>query len=224
MQDFERTTDSWLERLYGGRPKKLAFVDETFTSRDGGRHTFYAVTAFMINSGDVEEVRREFARLAGHRKWHTTERFQEQETEAIGAFADYIAHGPGSSALVVQMDLASTDVEDLEDARKKWLRWMIRILVEHHAVDAVLYERRRPFEQKIDAATVKPVREFYPKLVILDVGSDAEPLLWGPDIIAWTFQRRQIELEAWFNPFVTTTAIYREGQSQRVQLREMPDK
>ncbi|MET4780551.1 hypothetical protein [Glaciihabitans sp. UYNi722] len=102
MPDFERTTDSWLERHYGGKPKKLAFVDETFSNRlSGVRHPFYAVTAFMIGSAAVATVRAEFARLAGYRKWHTTDRYQERDAEQIRAFSGYVASGPTSLSRLI---------------------------------------------------------------------------------------------------------------------------
>ncbi|MET4780550.1 hypothetical protein [Glaciihabitans sp. UYNi722] len=97
----------------------------------------------------------------------------------------------------------------MEDARRICMRGMVRILAERHGVDSVLYERRRPFEQKIDDETTRPLRVMYPNLVIRDVGSDAEPLLWGADVLAWTFQRRLIEHENWFDPFAGVTAVYR---------------
>lgn len=210
MSDFERTTDSWLSRHYGGKPKRIAFVDETFSNRPVAvRHPFYAVAAFIINSTDVDDIRSDFADIAGHRRWHTTERFQEADPEPIRKFSRYIADGPGSTVVVVEVNLDSVAVPNVEKARRDCMRGMTRILAERYSVNSVLYERRRPFEQKIDDETMKPLRVMYPSLVIRDVGADAEPLLWGPDVLAWTFQRRLIEHEDWFDPFVGVTHVYR---------------
>jgi hypothetical protein len=225
VTDFERTTDSWLERHYGGRNKKIAFVDVTYSNHASStRRAFYAVTAFMIRSNDVNAVRSEFARLANYRKWHTTERFQEPNTEVIRTFSNFVAREPSSSVIVIEIELESTTVPALEEARRICMRGMVRILAEKHAVDSVLYERRRPFEQKIDHETMLPLRAMYPKLVIRDVGSDAEPLLWGADILAWTFQRRLIEHENWFDPFVGVTHVYRPTGRKVHGFTVLPDK
>jgi len=55
MSEFERTTDSWLQRHYGGKPKRLAFVDESFSNSTAKTyHPFYAVVGWTFQRRLIE--------------------------------------------------------------------------------------------------------------------------------------------------------------------------
>jgi hypothetical protein len=97
-----------------------------------------------------------------------------------------------------------------ENARRHSFAALARILREIHHVDLLVYERRRPgVEQKLDDASATAVRVALPALVVYDAGAKAEPLLAGPDVIAWSLQRRIIARESWFDAFIGVVMVYR---------------
>jgi hypothetical protein len=210
MPDFTQATDSKLVRLYRGPQKMVAFLDESYDSQtaSAGRF-FYAMTAVVLSSGDLDSVRWAYAQWAGNTNWHTTERFQQgRGAGEIMQFVNCLAMEADPLLIVLQADrsLAHTN---LEQARRTCFVKLVEILNEEHDVTLIVYERRRPgYEQNNDEGTAKILRRTITGLSVVDAWSGSEPLLWGPDVLAWTLQRRLRAKEAWFDPFIGVAKIY----------------
>lgn len=214
MSDLERTTDSTLARLYRGKRRLVAFVDETFPNTSAEPRQFYLFTAVIIPTDEVDLVRRHYAQIASGERWHTTERVKDGQHRAVRDFVDYLAEHPDPLIVVLETDQATLKL-GRENARRHSFIALARIVHEVHHVDLLVYERRRPgLEQKLDDASATAVRVALPALVVYDAGAKAEPLLAGPDVIAWTLRRRLLENEAWFDPFVSVVWAYRPNGSQ----------
>ncbi|MBF4572155.1 hypothetical protein ITJ64_06460 [Herbiconiux sp. VKM Ac-1786] len=210
MTDFTKTTDSKLKRLYQRKSALVAFLDESYLSVPvAGVPFYYAMTAVLIPSDDLDSVRWAYAERAGHEKWHTTERFRDGRSHEIAEFVDLLVAEADPVVIVVQID-AGPDRDDVESARRVCFTTMVEILHDEHDVELVVYERRRPgTEQGNDSETATALRKSLERLTIVDAWSGSEPLLWGPDIVAWTLQRRLVRDEAWFDPLLSVTTIYR---------------
>lgn len=210
MPDFTKTTDSKLVRLYKGKSKMVAFLDESYLSKPSpGVPFFFAMTAVVISSGNIDSVRWAYADKAGHAKWHTTEKFRDGYIAEIEGFVDLLVSEADPVLLVVQID-AELNQNDLEAARRTCFMKLVEILHEIHEVRLVVYERRRPgHEQDNDEETAKALRTSHEMLSVVDAWSGSEPLLWGPDIVAWTMQRRLLRGEGWFDPLIDVATVYR---------------
>jgi hypothetical protein len=118
MTDFTRTTDSKLSRLFQGKPKMVAFLDESHLSIPVTGVPFYvAMTAVLISSGDIDSVRWAYAEQAGHARWHTTEKFRDGRDEEIRGFVDLLVAESDPVVVVVRSD-AERSQDDIEDARR----------------------------------------------------------------------------------------------------------
>lgn len=210
MTDFTRTTDSTLKRLYRRKSVAVAFLDESYLSVPvAGVPFYYAMTAVIISSSDLDSVRWAYAERAGHEKWHTTERFRDGRSHEIAGFVELLVTEADPVVVVVQID-AGLGRNDVEIARHLCLTKMVEILHDEHDVKLVVYERRRPgTEQSNDSETASSLRKSLEQLTIVDAWSGSEPLLWGPDVVAWTLQRKLVRGEAWFDPLVGVATIYR---------------
>jgi hypothetical protein len=221
VSDIERTTDSALARLYRDKRGLAAFVDETYPNNSAQQRQFYLFTAVIIPTDEVDLVRSHYAQIAGGVRWHTTERAKDEDHEAIRDFVDYLAEHPDPLIVVLETD---QDVMKLgrENARRHSFMALARILHEIHHVDLLVYERRRPgLEQKLDDASAAAVRVALPALVVYDAGAKAEPLLAGPDVIAWTLRRRIIAKDSWFDPFIGVVKIYGPNGSERAGMAKI---
>lgn len=214
MPDHTKTTDSKLARLYKGKPKMVAFLDESYLSKPTpGVSFFFAMTAVVISSGDLDSVRWAYANQAGYKKWHTTEKFRDKKNEEIKEFVDLLVSEADPALIVVQAD-KDLDLGDLETARRTCFMKLVEILQELHDVKLVVYERRRPGqEQDNDDKTAKALNKSNELLTVVDAWSGSECLLWGPDIVAWTMQRRLIARESWFDPLLTVVQVYKHDGS-----------
>ncbi len=210
MPDFTKTTDSKLGRLYKGKSKMVAFLDESYLSKPSpGVPFFFAMTAVVISSGNIDSARWAYAEKAGHAKWHTTDKFRDGCIDEIEGFVDLLVTEADPVILVVQVD-AALDQGDLESARRACFMKLVEILHDIHDVRLVVYERRRPgLEQDNDEETAKALRTSHEKLSVTDAWSGSEPMLWGPDVVAWTMQRRLLRREGWFDPLIGVATVYR---------------
>lgn len=218
MSDIERTTDSALARLYRDKRGLAAFVDETYPNNTAQPRQFYLFAAVIIPTDEVDLVRSHYAQIAGGVRWHTTDRAKDRDHEAIRNFVDYLADNPDPLIVVLETD---QDIMKLgrENARRHSFMALARILHEVHHVDLLVYERRRPgLEQRLDDASATAVRTAMPALVVYDAGAAAEPLLAGPDLIAWTLRRRIIAKDSWFDPFLGVVKMYRPNGSERTGM------
>ncbi|WP_354025918.1 hypothetical protein [Conyzicola nivalis] len=162
----------------------------------------------------MDLVRSHYAQIAGGIRWHTTDRAKVGDIEAIHNFVDYLADHPDPLIVVLETDQAIMR-RSKEDVRRHSFMALAKILHEIHSVDLLVYERRRPgLVQKLDDASAAAVRVALPSLVVQDAGARAEPLLAGPDVIAWTLRRRIIARESWFDPFTDVVKMYRPEGSR----------
>jgi len=218
VSDIERTTDSKLARLYRDTRGLAAFVDETYPNNSSEPRQFYLFSAVIIPTDEVNLVRSHYAQISGGVRWHTTDRAKERDHEAIRNFVDYLAEHPDPLIVVLETDQNIMNL-GREDARRQSFMALAKILHQVHGVGLLVYERRRPgLEQELDDATATAVRGAMPALIVYDAGAAAEPLLAGPDLIAWTLRRRIIFKESWFDPFVGVAKMYRPDGSTRPDM------
>lgn len=214
MPDFTTTTDSKLERLYKGKQRMVAFLDETYLSKPiPGVPFFFAMTAVVMSSGDIDSVRWAYAEQAGHSRWHTTEKFRDGGADEIRGFVDLLVKEADPVLVVIQSD-DQLHLADHESARRACFITLVTVLREIHDVQLVVYERRRPgLEQDQDDETARMLRKRFETMNIVDAWSGSEPLLWGPDVVAWTLQRRIVARESWFDPLLDVVNTYSQDGS-----------
>lgn len=201
----------------------VAFLDESYDSQlASAARFFFAMTAVVVSSGDIDSVRWAYAEQAGNIKWHTTERFQQgRGAGEIEGFVNCLATEPDPLLIVLQAD-SSLAHADLEQARRTCFLKLVEILNEEHDVRLIVYERRRPgYEQDNDEETAKILRKSIEGLSVVDAWSGSEPLLWGPDVLAWTLQRRLRAKEPWFDPFVDIAEIYKHDGTRITNMRRI---
>jgi hypothetical protein len=99
---------------------------------------------------------------------------------------------------------------------------LVEILYEVQDVKLVVYERRRPgHEQDNDEETARALRTSHEGLSVVDAWAGSEPLLWGPDIVAWTMQRRRLWKESWFDPLIAVACVYRHDGTLVTDMKKM---
>lgn len=206
-----QVTDGRLRRLYDRAPTTIAYLDEAYADRDGERK-FYIMTAMVLPHSIADDVRDELEYLAEATYWHTTDSYKTPAgREKLAALIEYLAYDEDLVLLcVVDVDLDRFG-NDLELARRHCFEELTVMLVDEHAVDLVVYERRREgAEEDADNATVQDLQKQHATRDTRFHGGtpSSETLLWGPDLLASALRRRMVlKQRQWFEPLRKKTTI-----------------
>jgi hypothetical protein len=193
-----RQAVSWALAQATGRA--VAFLDETYSVEPNLKQRFYAMTAVVVQLGEIEGLRRGLVARVPSGYWHTSDALQSSggrtDTEHL---VDYLADPLGSEACVLAVRVGvETDDATGEDARRECI---VRLMTELSSpqspegqVGLFMLERRRVATQRnLDAATrARAVAEglLDARVRLLQVSPSDEPLLWLPDLVcsAWRLE------------------------------------
>jgi hypothetical protein len=200
--------------------RAVALLDETYSVEPGLARRFYAMSAVVVQRGEVEGLRRGLVALVPSGYWHTSDALQTAGGRAEAEhLVGYLADPRGSEAcvLAVRAPVGRDDVTG-EDARRACL---VRLMSELSSTDSpegqvglFILERRRVASQRnLDAATrARGVAGgvLSARVRLLQVSPCDEPLLWLPDLVCSAWRQELLRSDGTlFEPLRFMTRIIR---------------
>lgn len=227
--------DNRLRTLYQRTPGPVVFIDESLREPGRGERPFYAMSAVVIAKDQAAMIRQRLIEIAGSDYWHTTEAFSTpMGRHVITEMNDYLAHAMEPSIITVQTEIRRAD-HNLRTAREECLTALAREVTRGASPEAprlLVFERRNrryyPDGDKQDLAVLHRLRAaglLHPQVTGYHASPGDEPLLWAPDLVAWSFRRDlAIGDSQWFTPYegVATLLHARTGLAVKRSNPHLP--
>jgi hypothetical protein len=200
--------------------RAIALLGETYNVEPGPKGLYYAMTAVVVQLGEVERLRNGLVARVPSGYWHTTDALQSVSGRADAKrLVDYLADPTGSEACVVaiRVPVERDDVAG-EAARRACLIRLMSELSSGHSpegqVGLFILERRRAATQRnLDAAiraTAVADGILDPRARLLQVSPSDEPLLWLPDLVCSAWRRELVRSDpTLFEPLRSITRVVR---------------
>lgn len=193
-----------LQRRYAGvgEGASVAYVDESYrlvADCRPGEEPFYVLAAVVLPKADHDGIRVDLDRIAGHTKWHTTERQRtEQGRLSVEEMVDYLASY--GDPCVIAVSHTPREDETGRTMRNTCLKVLLAELCGSGSapilpapVPMVVFEKQR--EQKDTDRDCYIIRQaikegHIPRSTVTQFVSPAiENLLWLPDLVSNTYRR-----------------------------------
>lgn len=181
----------------------MAFLDESFLSPAQGPDSFYLLVAVVLEKSEVIRFRNQIRESVSSDRWHTTEAARtDVGRQKIRELAHLIAQS--ASCVVAVIDEIDEHDKTGELARTKLTRALLEELASNHvyATGAVIYEKRTPGAMRSrDELVLNQLSKsdsVASKLAIWGISTKSEPLLWAPDVLAWSYRQAYFEKDASF--------------------------
>jgi hypothetical protein len=210
--------DDRLRILYQRTPGPIAYIDESLREPGRGERPFYAMSAIVIARDQAAMIRQRLIEIAGSDYWHTTEAFSSPlGRHVITEMNDYLAHAIEPSIITVQTEIRRAD-HNLRTAREECITALAREVTRVNTTEAprlLVFEKRNrryyPDGDKQDLAVLhrlRAARLLHPQVTGYHASPGDEPLLWAPDLVAWSFRRDlAIGDSQWFTPYETVATV-----------------
>jgi len=205
---------STLDGLYSRAQGAVAYVDESYYSPSHGTgRTFYVICATIVQQEARGSLREGLLSLAGGDFWHTTEAARSSSgRDKLRAMIDLLRVSATSVCWITE-PLSKSDREG-ESARAELLRESTKDLIEMHlpASGLIIYERRRTgYQANADVRVFTEMRSKskIDRAFLIHPESPAnEPLLWAPDVVAWSYRQSFLGRDAsYFAPLKKQTQV-----------------
>ena len=213
-----------LKRLYVRHRGEVAFVDESY--RDGatlGEFPFYTVTAVLISSKDLEQLRNSYIKVAEGSWWHTTDVFQNRELRAIRVFLEILVQQGTRALISVQVKVPNGD---LELARRECLIQTAAHL-EKRGCELLVYERREDRRSRNADESLfsraKAAGLISRNLKTFAAHPAAEYLLWGPDLVGWAVRRHIAAKDSRWLKIILDQVEIIDASSERSLIAKGPE-
>lgn len=181
----------------------MAFLDESFLSPAQGPDNFYLLAAVVIEKSEVLRLRNQIQAAVAGNRWHTTEAARSDPgRQKIRELARLISQF--TTCVVAVIDEIEEHDKTGELARSKLTRALLEELVQNHlySTGSVIYEKRTPGSMRSrDDFLLNQLSKsdsVASKLAIWGISTKNEPLLWAPDIVAWSYRQAYFEKDASF--------------------------
>lgn len=200
--------------------RAVALLDETYSVEPGLARRFYAMTAVVVQLGEVEGLRRGLVARVPSGYWHTSEALRTASGRVDAErLVGYLADPTGSEACVLAVRVpVERDDATGEGPRRACLVRLARELSSGQSpegqVGLFILERRRVATQRnLDAAiraTAVADGILDPRVRLLQVSPSDEPLLWLPDLVcsAWRLELLRSD-PTLFEPLRSMTRVVR---------------
>lgn len=204
MDYRSRDTGRRLLTNYFDRQQGLvAFIDESTRGLERpGEFPFYILSAILVQVDQLGEIRRELLNSASSDFWHTTESYRNGEHSRIRRMSKVVSKFYISGIVAVQVDIPE---HNLELARRESLMQLSALVLDRGCKLAIFEKRNTRALDAGDASLLNLARGYgwLPKGLAL-VGSKPaiEPLLWGPDLLSWSFRQLLTKGDSsWLRPY-----------------------
>jgi len=181
----------------------MAFLDESFLSPAQGPDSFYLLVAVVVEKAEVIRLRNQIQAAVSGARWHTTEAARSDSgRQKIRELAHLISQS--ATCVVAVIDEIDEHDKTGEQARTKLTRALLEELASNHvyATGSVVYEKRTPGSMRSrDDLVLNQLAKsdsVASKLAIWGISTKNEPLLWAPDIVAWSYRQAYFEKDASF--------------------------
>lgn len=184
-----------LTSLYQRAEGAVAFIDESYYAPSSGKgRTFYITAAVVVPVEGLESLRGDLIEVARTGYWHTAEAAQNSDGRLDILSMGQILRGKSKLICWLYEPLEQSDREG-EAARAKSLRHGINELVRKFLPSAglIIYEsRQKGYQENADHRLIREMRAAgkLDRYFKIHAESPAnEPLLWSPDLVAWSFRQ-----------------------------------
>ena len=178
--------------------RPTAFIDESYRGPNEPGLRFYILTAVVVQSGVLDELRTGIEEIADKERWHTVDELLTHDGfEKAKDMLNYLGEGNEVSVIALSKSVDANDT-DLEDARRQCMGALLPSL--QAGSDnrdplklAVLEQRQTRAARNKDALTHRELvssgrldRSFR----VLQTSPAYEHLLWLPDLVSSAVRRR----------------------------------
>ena len=213
--------DDRLREVYATTSGPVAFIDESyrapgFAGRGRPERPFYVLSAVVVERDQAAVVREALTDIPGSLFWHTKDLIKNPVGQQyMREMLDYLSESDMLSIVTVQTDVRVGDDKQMNYARSECLATLTAELTRgagENAVRLIVMDSRdghSPGLNKIDQDTVHRLRSagiIDENVQLQHSGPGKEPLLWTPDVAAWSYRRElAIGDSQWFNRIRETT-------------------
>ena len=213
--------DDNLRQAYATSSGPVAFIDESyrapgFIGRGGPERPFYVLSAVVVERDQATYVREALTDIPGSLFWHTKDLIKNPVGQQyMREMLNYLASSDMLSIVTVQTDVRIGDDKQMNYARAECLATLSAELTRgqgENAVRLIVMDSREPkipHANKLDQDTMHRLRStgiIDENVQLQHSGPGKEPLLWTPDVAAWSYRRELAIGDAqWFNHIRDTT-------------------
>lgn len=184
--------------LNGERP--VAYIDESYDTDPSHPHSFYILTAVVVENDQRDALRSGLVGIAASSYWHTSEAMRDVSGRSrVHKLLDYLADDAGSERCVISVLQHIQPGDETGDlAREQAFRKLYQELTPNIRL-FVLERRRTSRARNIDADIKKRAvsdRLCPPSTRLLQISPGTEQLLWLPDLVCSAYRQRILGRDA----------------------------
>lgn len=222
--------DEKLRKIYSTTSGPVAFIDESYRQPGRGERPFYTMSAAIIGRAEAALVRDVLTDISGSMYWHTTEAYRSQAgQQSIREMMDYLSRAVDLNIITVQADIRRGDDNQMSYARNECLSALAKEVTRGSGTEAVRllvmearHAQKVPGGDKADQQTLHRLRAaglIDPETQAYHASPGKEPLLWAPDLTAWSYRRElAVNDTSWFEPVRgISTELYVNGADVSVK-------
>lgn len=197
-----------LENYYQRQSGPIAFIDESFRGNERpDEFPFYILSATLIESRQLGEVRESLKIAAQGTFWHTTSAYRDRNLSSIWRMIDVVSNAVLGVRIAIQVDF---EAGSLEHARRECLVQLSALLSKEGCGLAIYEKRNTRAKNSSDASLMNRVKSFDPQAGLAVVGShpEIEPMLWCPDLVSWCMRQEvTVRKRLWFEDFRVVSQV-----------------
>lgn len=232
--DGHSLRDEQLRGAYATTSGPVAFIDESyrgpgFIGHSGPERPFYVLSAVVVERDQATYVREALTDIPGSLFWHTKDLIKDPVGQQyMREMLDYLASSEMLSIVTVQTDVRIGDDTQMNHARAECLSTLATELTRgrgENAVRMIVMDSREPYSPQANSRDQDTIHRLRSTGIIDEnvqlhhSGPGKEPLLWTPDLAAWSYRRElAVGDTLWFDRIrETTIQLHAHGMEAAVK-------